>query len=634
MSARSVLIALALIPPNIFWVVMMERVDGRVFSTTASLFFTATFSLFLLTAANLLLRRLAPRLALRQGEMLAVFTLLSLATAMAGVDFGSPLMTLMAHAHRFATPENGWQQTILPHLPKWLIVQDQTALREYYLGNASLYTARALRAWVPPMACWAAFILLLLWVMACLNTLLRAQWAEKERLTYPIIQLPLAMTAEDGSLYRLPLFRLGFALTAALSLVNGLHALYPGVPSLTFNGFDAGQWFPSRPWNAVGWTPLAVFPFIVGLGYLLPVDLLFSCWFFFIFWRLEKVASSALGYMAEHPRFPYIDEQMFGGYMSVCAFALYSARSHLKSVWRQALSPQSAPRNPHEPMSFRAAVFGGIAGIILLLAFSRLAGLPVWLGILFFLIYFAIAVAVTRMRAELGPPTHDLHFIGPDQSITTVMGTRAIGGDALGVFTLYFWFNRAYRCHPMPHQLEGFRMAQRSGVSSRSLLPMMLLASLAGIVMVFWVTLDVSYRMGAAARIHGWSSLGFGGEAYSRMASWLASPLKPDPGAALAMGTGFLAASALTLIRMRIYGWPLHALGFSLSGGWSMNWVWLSLFVAWILKSLILRYSGLKGYRTGLPFFFGAILGDFLIGGLWTILALALNIPIYSLWSG
>jgi len=238
------------------------------------------------------------------------------------------------------------------------------------------------------------------------------------------------------------------------------------------------------------------------------------------------------------------------------------------------------------------------------------------------------------MRAELGPPTHDLHFIGPDQSLTTVLGTQGMSGDALGVFTLYFWFNRAYRCHPMPHQLEGFRMAQRTGVSARGLLPAMLLASLAGIVMVFWVTLDVSYRMGAAARIHGWSSLGFGGEAYYRMSTWLASPSKPDLNAAIAMAAGLTVASFLTLVRMRVYGWPFHALGFAISGGWSMSWVWLSLFVSWQLKSLILRYSGLKGYRTGLPFFFGAILGDFLIGGLWTLLGLTLHIPIYNLWSG
>ena len=52
------------------------------------------------------------------------------------------------------------------------------------------------------------------------------------------------------------------------------------------------------------------------------------------------------------------------------------------------------------------------------------------------------------------------------------------------------------------------------------------------------------------------------------------------------------------------------------------------------MKALILRYSGLRGYRAGLPFFFGIILGDFLIGGAWTLLALCFDMPIYSLWNG
>jgi len=633
-TLRSVLIGLAIIPLNAIWVVLMERVDGRAFSSTISLFFTAAFFLLALTAANHLLRRLAPRRALRQGELLVVFSMVSLATAMAGVDFLSPLIGMMPHGYWFATPDNGWQK-FWDFLPAWLTVRDKTALTGYYLGNSSLYRWEALRAWLPPIFWWTLFILVLLWVMACLNTILRAQWTEKERLTYPIIQLPVAMTAEDGALFRSRLFWIGFAAAGGLEFVNGMHYLFPAIPLLSFNGFDVGQLFTERPWSAIGWTPLAVFPFIVGLGYLLPVDLLFSCWFFFLFWRAEKVVSSALGYMAEHPRFPYVDEQMFGGYMAVCLFALWTARGHLRAVLQTAIqNPKSKIQNPNEAMSFRTAVFGGFGGFVFLTGFSYYAGMPLWLAAVFFLIYIAIAISVTRMRAELGPPTHDLHFIGPDQTLHSIFGGRNLDGRTLGVFTLYYWFNRAYRCHPMPHQLEGFKMAQLTGFSARGWLWAMMLAAFAGIVATFWVTLHVSYTMGAAARIHGWSSLGFGNEVYNRLSSWITSPANPDRQAMGAMVVGFLIASGLMLIKMNVYGWPFHALGFSISGGWSMMWAWLSLFVAWIIKAFILRYSGLRGYRAGLPFFFGVILGDFLIGGVWTLLGLFFDIPIHSLWNG
>ncbi len=632
-SLRALLIGLALIPLNVIWVVWMERVDGRAFSTTTSLFFTAVFSLFLLVGLNALARRRLPARVLRQGELLTIFSMVSIGTAMAGVDFMSVLMTLMPHGFRFATPENGWR-SFWPYLPRWLTVRDRQALTGYYLGNSSLYRWTNLRAWLPPLSWWTLLILVLLWIMACLNTLLRAQWTDKERLTYPIVQLPVAMTAEDGSLYRARLFRLGFGVAGGLSFVNGLHFLWPNLPALTFNGVDASQWLTTPPWNAIGWLPLAIFPFIVGLGYLLPVDLLFSCWFFFLFWRLEKVAAAALGYMAEQPRFPYVDEQMFGGYVAICLFALWGARQHLRAVWERAFHGTGPASDAGEPMSFRTAVLGALGGLVFLIAFAYFAGLPIWLGALFFLLYFLIALAVTRMRAELGPPTHDLHFIGPDQSLYTMFGSSNLGAQPLGTFTLFHWFNRAYRCHPMPHQLEALKMGQVSRTSLRGIYAALFLAAFTGIVATAWTTLHVSYRMGAAARIHGWSSLGFGTEAYSRLSSWLSSPSRPDLRAMFGMVVGFVIASGLMLVKISVYRWPFHALGFAISGGWSMSWAWLSLFVAWTLKALILRYGGLRAYRAGLPFFFGIILGDFLMGGIWALLGLLYGIPIYSLWSG
>ncbi len=76
--------------------------------------------------------------------------------------------------------------------------------------------------------------------------------------------------------------------------------------------------------------------------------------------------------------------------------------------------------------------------------------------------YFALALAITRMRAELGTPIHDLHFTGPETIMTRVAGSRAFNADNLTVFALFFWFNRAYRSHPMPHQLEAYKLAEQS----------------------------------------------------------------------------------------------------------------------------------------------------------------------------
>ena len=55
----------------------------------------------------------------------------------------------------------------------------------------------------------------------------------------------------------------------------------------------------------------------------------------------------------------------------------------------------------------------------------------------FFVLYYAISIAVTRMRAELGTPVHDLHYSGPDEILTRTIGNAKAGawesGDVLNV---------------------------------------------------------------------------------------------------------------------------------------------------------------------------------------------------------
>ena len=40
--------------------------------------------------------------------------------------------------------------------------------------------------------------------MICIDLLLRKQWIERERLSYPIVRLPIEMTYSDGRLFKKP----------------------------------------------------------------------------------------------------------------------------------------------------------------------------------------------------------------------------------------------------------------------------------------------------------------------------------------------------------------------------------------------------------------------------------------------
>ncbi len=64
-------------------------------------------------------------------------------------------------------------------------------------------------------------------------------------------------------------------------------------------------------------------------------------------------------------------------------------------------------------------------------------------------------------------------------------------------------------------------------------------------------------------------------------------------------------------------------MGFAASPiGWAMLVIWFSIFLGWLSKFIILKAGGLKLYRRARPLFLGLILGDCIMGGIWTIIGL------------
>ncbi len=637
-TPKAVCTALLLIPLNAYWVIKMEAIRYSGHPTTISLFFNVVFILAVLILLNGLLKRIAPKFLYSPGEMLTVYIMLALSSAIAGHDMIEVLTPMLSHVTYFARPENAWASDILPYLPKWLIVSNPQALREFYTGTGSLYSSNNMHAWLTPVLCWSGFLTLLGFVMLCLNTLLRRQWTESEKLSYPLVMLPVEMVNPKTQLFKTKLFWGGAALAAVLEIWNGLAYLYPSIPMLPLKmagaGMDLSTYLPARPWNAIGWTPVAVYPFGIALGMLLPTDLLFSAWFFAWVWRLERVFGSASGY-GDVPGFPYVEEQSFGAYIGLALFALWISRKHFIKIWEGMRNLSLDLNDTHEALPYRIAVLGVAIGSICIFIFCKLAGMSPLMIISFFVIYFTLAIAITRMRAELGPPAHDMHHSGPDSILTSIQRSDHISSPDLAMFSMFNGFNRAYRSHPMPVQLEGFKMAERVNAKYRPLFFAMLLAIAFGAISAFWADLDQSYRLGAAGKIAPPNvQLIFGTEPWDRMHGWLKTPTSPQQQFNVkgAIIIGFAITLILNSMRMRIGWFPFHPVGYAVSGSWSMSLLWLPLLIAWIIKSVLLRYGGLKAYRDALPFFLGVILGECVLGSLWMLIGILFNIPTYAFW--
>ena len=397
---KSIAITLVLIPFNFYWIIAGEvGLVGYALNTYAVPFYNVVFVVFAFTLLNLAARR---RL-FTDAELLTIYILLSTACAFPSITLMTILVTTVGHAFWFATPENEWKQLFWDYLPRWLLVDDPKALAGYYKGESDLSTLDILSVWVVPTLSWAAFMTVLVLVMLCINVILRKQWVERERLAYPITQIAFHVTHNTKSLFSHRITWLGFGIAASIAILNGFSFLYPTLPTLPikriggWRGF--GDLFTEKPWNAIGGISMSYYPFVIGLGLLMPLDLSFSSWFFFIFYKAQLVFTSAAG-LSSLPGFPYIDRQCFGAAIGIFISVVVLNLRHFRGVLR--IARHHTGEDADEPISYRLALWGIVVGLALLFIFSKRIGMSLWLIPLFFAIYFIIVLVLTRMPCGAG----------------------------------------------------------------------------------------------------------------------------------------------------------------------------------------------------------------------------------------
>lgn len=624
-SARSVVLGLLLSPWMVRVLIELEVVRYT-HPTLVHPLSNVVFVLFCLVFLNRILRGVGSRWVFRRGELLTIYVMQGVISALCTHDLLEILVTILPYPYRFATPENEWQALFFPYLPRWLTVSEPRAVAAFYEGQSSFFRREIFRAWIEPLFWWFTFVGALFFVLLCINVVLRKQWIEHERLTYPIIQLPLSMTHPTEGFFKKPLMWVGFSMSAGISVVNLLNSISPQVPMVPVKRMRIETLLGLEHLGAI---QSAFYPFAIGISFLIPLDLLFSCWVFYWLYKAEIGIGSALGWN-QLAGYPFGDQQGFGAYLAILGGALWTSREHLRRVWKTVWQKEN--NDSGEPMSYRVAVVGGTLATGYLFLFSWIAGFSVWVLPLFFGIYFALGTVIARMRAELGFLVHDLHNIEPQGVLIDALGTRRLGVQNLTLFALYNFFNRAYRAHPAPLQLEAFKLAERARLSGRRMGGVLLLTAGFGTLLTTFMLVQQYYIHGAATGYYGPWALGFGNDLFGQLDRWLSQPTETHLLKVTMMGMGALISLAMMAIRSRFLWWTLHPLGYAMSNSWGMYNLWCPLFVAWGCKFIILRQGGLSAYRKAIPFFLGLALGDYVPGYTWSLASILLDRPLYQFW--
>ena len=154
------------------------------------------------------------------------------------------------------------------------------------------------------------------------------------------------------------------------------------------------------------------YPFLIGLSFLIPLDLTFSTWFFFLFRKLERLVGAITGWNTI-PQYPFFGEQATGAMIGLCVIALYMGRRYFIDVFKKVVGMQSELDDTDEPMRYRTAVLCLIGGMIALMIYCSQLGMSLWLVPLFFGLYFnchsaytdACGIGPSLTPNRLGEPT-------------------------------------------------------------------------------------------------------------------------------------------------------------------------------------------------------------------------------------
>jgi len=636
LTARALLVGLIGIIAVSFIVSWAELVTGQImigFLQLPPVVVAALFVLVLLTKGA---RLVAPRLALHSGEIAVVYLMILLAAMISSRGLMEDLVPTLVGVNYYADPGNRWEELFFHYIPAWAVPWDPGGGIHQFAATAFFEGLREgerlpWALWLRPLSIWLILVGGIYAAFLCLAAIVRRQWSENERLSYPLVQLPVEMIREQPgrSFLSNPLTWFGFALPTILFGINGLHNWNPALPSVQVE-ISLNSYFRARPWSDITFFVAYLSPGAVGFFYLLPVELLLSFWLFHVLAKVQDLLFSALAFppiLTPHASGNgYMDYQTAGAYFMLVACLGMVALPHLRAVLRRAVGRRGAA-GQEEMIPHRAAVWGLLLGLAVAIAWLHEAGMAVGFAAFSVLVYvFVEAVVMARGCAEGGLPMTEGCFTPMDIS-GLAMPPHSLGPKNLTAVAFFdAMFTRDLRGLVFTGFLDGQKLGDEIGVRRRNLLYVFVLGLVLAIPIAAVFHLLLPYSRGAAS-MYSFTYRGNNIQFFRENAAILQGETRHVTGALASFIAGGLITLWLAVMRVRYVGWPLHPLGYALSTSWTVMVFWFPMLVAWVAKSVIVHYGGMRLYGRLRPLFLGMIFGEFAAAVMWTLIAAIWHVP-------
>ena len=592
-------------------------------STNYSHFPIFTFLAFVLLALAIvpLARSLGVR-GLSRSELFVVLTMVMVAGMIPSNGLTGFLLVVLGTPRYFADAENRWAEFLHEHIPGWLAPKEVWAMKWFFEG---LPPGERIpwEVWLVPLFWWLLFVAAVTFATLAVLVILRKQWSENERLAYPLVTVPLALTEREPG-ERLPrllhnrLFWIGAALSFCVLSWNMLTYFAPTIPPIPLKDkyFAIGRGFP--------WIELRTNFFVLGFAYFANLDVLLSLWLLRVLYIIQVGTFNRLGVDTggNEDQFSYgvAGWQSYGALTAVVLWGLWVARGHLRNVFRKAFFQKEVVDDSRDLMSYRTAVWGLLLSVALITSWLLRAGMELKLIAGYLVGSLILWVGISRIVAEAGL----LYVRGPMSAqvfATYLFGTTPGGLSPSSITSLGFTYTTISQGKGLfaAGLAQIAKMGEFVQGNKRPLLAALVAAFVLGAVAALGFTLYFGYRYGAY-NFDTWHFRWGGVWVFNDTVKKMRNPFPTDWRRLGYMGFGMGAMAVLYFCRLRFPWWPIHPIGLAVNCTYFTQKMLFSLVIAWSVKVIVLKIGGVNLYRKSQPFFIGILVGYVIAVAVSTIL--------------
>lgn len=633
---------------------------------TASMIPVVTYAalVVLMLMINPLLRLIRVIRPLARGELLCLFCAMLVTSGIGVFGLTSQLVPMVATPWNpeWATPQSGWQDDLQPHLNPNLYITDTDVIREFREGirltapdgriihrprtTDSLaekwdYGVRVFRqirwpVWLKPLGFWLVFVGASYGFFYCLSYLVLRYWWLREKLIFPLARLPESLMPQLGqasrwvpAIFTRPGFWIGFALASTVMSWNaandsgwvlGVGRIDLGIDGKELMDMLAGTGLAGITGKTDSGMAILIIFTAVSIAYLLPLDISFSVWFYFLLGRAVLLAGSWMGYSENADEFTStmwwsnnpVTAQGGGALLLFSAVSLYRC---LKDYAHLAAGRGLAGR-----LRLFLPVVGMVLCLGVMVGWLHWNRLPLLWGVLGVGFLTLMTVGLMRIVAEGGIYWFQSHagffhayrIFGLGKALATTLVA-----PLLLIYSVLFLDLKTFLA---PNLLNAARLQGQARLSRMKFHLTLGLCILASVVVCLGFEITLAHIRGGQ-QMNIWFH-NISPKLIAERAAHVPADVESvqwDRAAWYGVGAGW---TALSLLLRRSLFWFPHPIGYVMLINPLMGFLWFSFLLGWIAKKCVVKYGGRSTFESVKIVFMGLMLGEILAIFAWSIVAL------------